>query len=103
MKRIALFIFLSLIIVSSIFSISLDEIISGAKELSPTYQNMILSYENSLINIRSLENKDKIGVSVSATVNPLYEERLLSEEKGMSASSSATLTLPNNGNTTISL
>ena len=54
MKRIALFIFLSLIIVSSIFSISLDEIISGAKELSPTYQNMILSYENSLINIRSL-------------------------------------------------
>ena len=33
MKRIALFIFLSLIIVSSIFSISLDEIISGAKEL----------------------------------------------------------------------
>ena len=72
MKRIALFIFLSLIIVSSIFSISLDEIISGAKELSPTYQNMILSYENSLINIRSLENKDKIGVSVSATVNPLY-------------------------------
>lgn len=103
MKRIALFIFLSLIIVSSIFSISLDEIISGAKELSPTYQNMILSYENSLINIRSLENKDKIGVSVSATVNPLYEERLLSEEKGMSASSSATLTLPNNGNTTLSL
>ena len=103
MKRIALFIFLSLIIVSSIFSISLDEIISGAKELSPTYQNMILSYENSLINIRSLENKDKIGVSVSATVNPLYEDRLLSEEKGMSASSSATLTLPNNGNTTISL
>lgn len=103
MKRIALFIFLSLIIVSSIFSISLDEIISGAKELSPTYQNMILSYENSLINIRSLENKDKIGVSVSATVNPLYEDRLLSEEKGMSASSSATLTLPNNGNTTLSL
>lgn len=103
MKRIALFIFLSLIIVSSIFSISLDEIISGAKELSPTYQNMILSYENSLINIRSLENKDKMGVSVSATVNPLYEDRLLSEEKGMSASSSATLTLPNNGNTTISL
>ena len=103
MKRIVLFIFLSLIIVSSIFSISLDEIISGAKELSPTYQNMILSYENSLINIRSLENKDKIGVSVSATVNPLYEERLLSEEKGMSASSSATLTLANNGNTTISL
>ena len=103
MKRIALFIFFFFLIVTSIFSISLFEIICGAKELSPSYQNMILSYENSLINIRSLENKDKIGVSVSATVNPLYEERLLSEEKGMSASSSATLTLPNNGNTTISL
>ena len=77
MKKAFLVIVVSLFALSSVFSVSLDEIINGAKELSPTYQNVILSYENSLINIRSLERKDKVGVSVSASVNPLYEENSL--------------------------
>ena len=75
MKKAFLVIVVSLFSLSSIFSISLDEIIDGAKELSPTYQNLILSYENSLINIRNLERNDNVGVSVSATVDPLYEKR----------------------------
>ena len=112
MKKLFLFISLSLFIVASVFSVSLDEIIDGAKALSPTYQNILLSYENALINVRSLERDDKIGVSVSATVNPLYEEAavrnpitgsLVSEEKkGINASSTASVTLPNDGKTTIS-
>lgn len=100
MKRVLLFIGLSLMIVSSIFSISLDEIIAGAKTLSPTYQNTVISYENALINVRSLERGDKVGVSVSASVNPLYET-MGTDTKGLNASSSATVTLPNDGKTTI--
>ena len=107
MKKAFLVIVVSLFALSSVFSVSLDEIINGAKELSPTYQNVILSYENSLINIRSLERKDKVGVSVSASVNPLYEENSLlggsvETKKGINTSSTATLTLPNDGKTTIS-
>ena len=107
MKKTFLVIVVSLFALSSVFSVSLDEIINGAKELSPTYQNVILSYENSLINIRSLERKDKVGVSVSASVNPLYEENSLlggsvETKKGINTSSTATLTLPNDGKTTIS-
>ena len=107
MKKAFLVIVVSLFALSSVFSVSLDEIINGAKELSPTYQNVILSYENSLINIRSLERKDKVGVSVSASVNPLYEENSLlggsvETKKGMNTSSTATITLPNDGKTTIS-
>ena len=71
MKKALLIIVVSLFALSSVFAVSLDDIINGAKELSPTYQNVILSYENSLINIRNLERKDKVGVSVSASVNPL--------------------------------
>ena len=107
MKKAFWVIVVSLFALSSVFSVSLDEIINGAKELSPTYQNVILSYENSLINIRSLERKDKVGVSVSASVNPLYEENSLlggsvETKKGINTSSTATLTLPNDGKTTIS-
>ena len=107
MKKALLIIVVSLFALSSVFAVSLDDIINGAKELSPTYQNVILSYENSLINIRSLERKDKVGVSVSASVNPLYEENSLlggsvETKKGINTSSTATLTLPNDGKTTIS-
>ena len=107
MKKALLIIVVSLFALSSVFAVSLDDIINGAKELSPTYQNVILSYENSLINIRNLERKDKVGVSVSASVNPLYEENSLlggsvETKKGINTSSTATLTLPNDGKTTIS-
>ena len=113
MKKAFLVIVVSLFALSSVFSVSLDEIINGAKELSPTYQNVILSYENSLINIRSLERKDKVGVSVSASVDPLYEKVTVTHypvtgsvveesNKGFNASSTATVTLPNEGKTTIS-
>ena len=107
MKKALLLIVVSLFALSSLFAVSLDDIINGAKELSPTYQNVILSYENSLINIRSLERKDKVGVSVSASVNPLYEENSLQggsveTKKGINTSSTATITLPNDGKTTIS-
>ena len=78
MKKALLIIVVSLFALSSVFAVSLDDIINGAKELSPTYQNVILSYENSLINIRNLERKDKVGVAVSASVNPLYEEKDMS-------------------------
>ena len=110
MKKAFLVIVVSLFALSSVFSLSLDEIINGAKELSPTYQNVILSYENSLINIRNLERKDKVGVAVSASVNPLYEEKDMSgalmggsveAKKGINTSSTATVTLPNDGKTTI--
>lgn len=110
MKKALLIIVVSLFALSSVFAVSLDDIINGAKELSPTYQNVILSYENSLINIRNLERKDKVGVAVSASVNPLYEEKDMSgalmggsveTKKGINTSSTATVTLPNDGKTTI--
>lgn len=110
MKKALLIIVVSLFALSSVFAVSLDDIINGAKELSPTYQNVILSYENSLINIRNMERKDKVGVAVSASVNPLYEEKDMSgalmggsveAKKGINTSSTATVTLPNDGKTTI--
>ena len=112
MKKALLIIVVSLFALSSVFAVSLDDIINGAKELSPTYQNVILSYENSLINIRNLERKDKVGVAVSASVDPLYEKVTVTRNpvtgdveeeahKGFNASSNATITLPNDGKTTI--
>ncbi len=53
---------------------TLDEIIESAKENSLTYQNNVLTYQNDLLNLASLEEKDKVSVSVEATIDPLYSE-----------------------------
>ena len=77
---------------------SFSDIISGAKNVSPTYQNILITYENSLISIRNQEAEDKIGITVNGSVNPLLDK---GDEKGINASSDVSLTLPGDGKTSI--
>ena len=77
---------------------SFSDIISGAKNVSPTYQNILITYENSLISIRNQEAEDKIGITINGSVNPLLDN---GSEKGINASSDVSLTLPGDGKTSI--
>ncbi|MGN1164613.1 MAG: hypothetical protein ACI4S4_07415, partial [Candidatus Ornithospirochaeta sp.] len=90
---------------------TLSEIIQGAKDSSPTYQNILLSYENSLISLRKLENDDKVGISASVSLNPLYTEKggtniltgtATEDKKGITLSNDVTVSLPNDGGTQVS-
>lgn len=107
-------------VLSSLSAATLDEILSSAKAGSLSYQNMLLTYQNGLLSIRELEESDKVGVNVSATVNPLLAygtdsyglgasretADLTGDEQtdsyGLSVSPKVTVTLPNDGKTTIS-
>lgn len=79
---------------------TVDEILESAKENSLTYQNEVLDYKNSLLNVDSLEEKDKVSVSVDGSVNPLLNannENL----NGITVNlSDVSVTLPDDGNTT---
>lgn len=80
---------------------TLEEIMESAKENSPTYQNILISYESSLLNLKSLEKGEKVGVSVNGTVNPLLQG--LSDKKGIKADGGVSVSLPGDGNTTLSM
>lgn len=101
---------------------TLDEILESAKASSLSYQNMLLTYQNGLLSIRELEEPDKVGIKVDAIVDPLYSsyaadnsemsetssistlsqtELYGTENYGISVSPSITVTLPNDGKTTI--
>lgn len=84
---------------SSLGASTLDEILESAKENSLSYQNILLEYENGLLNIAALEEEDKVGVSVNASVSPLVNSG--TDEVGISISPSVEVTLPDDGKTTI--
>ncbi len=86
-------------VLSSLSASTLDEILESAKENSLSYQNMLLNYENGLLSISQLEEKDKVGVTVDATVDPLLASG--TDAVGISVTPSVSITLPNDGNTTI--
>ncbi len=87
-------------LLSQLNAATLDEILESAKSSSLSYQNMLLTYQNGLLSISQLEQRDKVGVSVSATVDPLLASG--TESYGLSVSPKVTVTLPNDGGTTIS-
>ena len=87
-------------VLPSLSATTLDEILESAKSNSLSYQNMLLTYQNGLLSISQLEESDKVSVKVDATVNPLYSQG--SDDYGISISPSVTVTLPNDGKTTIS-
>ena len=128
-KNRLLIVFLVLLcLLPSLGAKTLDEIIEAAEKASPSYKNVLLTYQNGLLSISSLEEEDKVGVSVSATVDPLadiYDKSSSSDEydemvdtaaiskltsassdddsnRGITVSPSVTVTLPNDGNTKIS-
>ncbi len=89
-------------------------IIESAKAKSPSYQNIVLTYQNGLLSVSTLEEKDKLGISVSAEVNPLSHAAetaqsssfgVLTEsatgDRAISISPSLTLTFPDDGKTEI--
>lgn len=98
-NRIIIFLLVLVVFLSSLGASTIDEIFKSAKENSLSYQNTLLEYQNSLISFSALEEKDKVGVSVSATVEPLSAYG--TESQGISVSPSVTVTLPNDGKTTI--
>ncbi len=96
-------IFTLLIMLTALFSVNaatIDEILESAKNTSPSYQNIVLSYQNGLLNVAALEEDDKVIVEISATLDPLNENS--AGGKGIAASPSISVTLPNDGSTRIS-
>ena len=88
------------VVLSSVSAATVEQIVEEAKENSPSYQNVLLSYQNGLLSVQMLEEEDKVGVTVSATVNPLVGSG--TNYEGLSVDPSVIVTLPNDGNTTIS-
>lgn len=77
----------------SINATTIEEILSSAKENSPSYQNVLLTYQNGLLNIAQLEEEDNVQVSVDANAN--------TNDVALSVDPIVTVKLPNDGNTTI--
>lgn len=93
-----------LIMLVALFSINastIDQILESAKKNSPSYQNILLSYENGLLSIAQLEKEDTVSVSVNASVSPLFQANTDNIALNL-ALSSVQVTLPNDGNTTFS-
>lgn len=99
MKKNKLFFLLLLFFVLSfsLNAVTIDEIIEGAKNNSPTYQTILLSYKNGLLSIADLEEKDKVGITLGANVVPLDGV----ENNEILVSPSVKVTLPSLGGTTI--
>ena len=98
-KSKVLFVFLiSCVALFGVSAATIDEIIQEAKDNSPSYQKVLLTYENGLLSVATLEEEEGVGVSVEATVRPLVNYG--TEEEGISVGPSVTVTLPDDGNTT---
>lgn len=99
MKKNKLFVFLLFLFVLSfsLTAVTIDEIIEGAKNNSPTYQTILLSYKNGLLAIKDLEEKDKVGIVLSGRVIPLDGQ----ENDGIEVSPSLSITLPSFGGTVV--
>jgi len=95
MKKNRIFIIFLMMTVAlfSINATTIEEILSSAKENSPSYQNVLLTYQNGLLNIAQLEEEDKVQVSVDANAN--------TNDVALSVDPTVTVKLPNDGNTTI--
>lgn len=88
-----------LVALCSVNASTIDEILESAKKNSPTYQNILLAYQNGLLSIAQLEEEDKVQVSVSANIDPLLNAQ--TDNVGMYVAPTVSVTLPNDGNTTI--
>lgn len=99
MKKNKLFILLLLFVVLSfsLSAVTIDEIIEGAKNNSPTYQTILLNYKNGLLSILDLEEKDKVGITLGADVVPLDGV----ENNEILVSPSVKVTLPRLGGTIV--
>ena len=72
MARKKLLVFCFLLAASlSLYSESLDKIISSAKENSPSYKNTQITYQDGLIDLSKLEKEDEPLLSVAASVIPI--------------------------------
>lgn len=98
-NRLPIIFLILLTVLSPLGAVTIDEIIEGAKNNSPSYQNVSLTYQNGLLSVEALEEKDKVIVSVDADVNPLVNSG--TDAVGISVSPGVSVTLPNDGNTTI--
>lgn len=80
---------------------TIDQILESAKENSPSYQNILLNYENGLLSIAQLEEDDKVSVSVNASASPLVQANTDNVALNLDLTS-VQVTLPNDGKTTFS-
>lgn len=95
------FIFLIMLVaLGSVNATTIDEILESAKKNSPSYQNILLNYQNGLLSIAQLEEEEKIGVSISASATPIMLANTDNVALNLNLSS-VKITLPNEGNTTI--
>ena len=110
MKKIKLItaFFLVLFVLTNLNAVSLDEILTSSKENSPSFQNIVLSYQSGLLTVSDLEEDDKTSIKVDITVDPLANldssgnsNPLAATEKGITINPTVSVTLPNDGNTTI--
>ncbi len=83
----------------SVNASTIDEILESAKENSLSYQNILLTYQNGLLSIAQLEEEDKVQVAVNANIDPILNVN--TDNVGLSVVPTVTVTLPNDGNTTI--
>jgi len=72
MARKKLLVFCFLLAASlSLYSESLDKIISSAKENSPSYKNTQITYQDGLIDLSKLEKEDEPLLSIATSVTPI--------------------------------
>lgn len=105
MKRFLLVLVSILFLLTPLSSHTLDEIITSAKENSSSYQKTLLGYNKSLLSIQKSEEKEGPTFTVSGTIDPLNKSfsSLTKDSYALSLSPSLSVTLPDDGKTTLTL
>ncbi len=79
---------------------TLEEIISSAKENSPSFKNTQIAYQDGLLGLRQMEKEDETIITIGGTVNP-YEELAIRSgtKKGFTITPSINVEFPDSDTT----
>lgn len=102
MKKLRLFIFLMLFASVSIFALSIEDILKSAYSASYTVKNAELTHDNSILLLEENDLEDKTIWSFDISVTPFDSRDFISESLDVTTLN-ASVTLPNSGNTTLTL
>ena len=102
LRNIVLTVFISLFTLIPAYSLTIDEVLEAANDVSYTVKNAEISHSNSLLLIQENDLEDEALWNVEVNMSPLKSDDLSSDSFSFNTLN-ASVTLPNDGNTTFAL
>lgn len=102
LRNIVLTVFISLFTLMPAYSLTIDEVLEAANDVSYTVKNAEISHSNSLLLIQENDLEDEALWNVEVNMSPLKSDDLSSDSFTFNTLS-ASVTLPDDGNTTFAL